>query len=141
MAGVAADWLSKKVLSMEVSMNLQQVAAGLLLFAVLGWLWRGRGVRELALHHAQARCRAEGLQLLDAHVAFAGWRWMAADGQRKRLVRRYSFEFSASGVDRRSGWLAMSGRQLFWLELPPYPVMQPVHTETPGAIRQTPGGD
>lgn len=129
------------LLAMEINMSLQQLAAGLVLLAILGWFWRGRGVRELALRHAQARCRAEQLQLLDAHVAFAGWNLLADANGRKRLVRRYRFEFSVTGVDRHSGWLAMAGRRLLRLELPPYPMLDAGQEEASAVFRQTPAGD
>lgn len=127
---------------MGINMTLGEVTAGLLLLALMGWFWRGRGVRELALQHAQQRCRTEGLQLLDAHVAFAGWRWLACADERRRLVRRYDFEFSATGVERRSGWLAMYGRRLVRLELPPYPVPADAgEAERPGVFRQMSADD
>lgn len=114
-------------------MSLGQVVAGLVICVALAWFWRGRGVRELALQHARHRCRAEGLQLLDAHVAFAGWGWWRKAGGPGRLVRCYTFEFSVTGVDRRTARLVMAGRRLLELEIPPYPIAEPV----PEAIRQT----
>ncbi|TDQ37272.1 DUF3301 domain-containing protein [Thiopseudomonas denitrificans] len=126
---------------MGINVTLGEVVAGLFLLALLGWFWRGRGVREQALQHAQRRCRAEGLQLLDAHVAFAGWRWLADDRGRRRLVRRYTFEFSATGLERRSGSLAMAGRHLLQLELPPYPVTGEVPLVGQEVLRQPPAGD
>lgn len=104
-------------------MSLEHVVAGLVLLALLSWFWRARGVRELALQHALQRCRAEGLQLLDAHVAFAGWRWLRVNDKQRRLVRSYSFEFSVTGVDRYTARLTLFGRQLQQVELPPYPII------------------
>lgn len=111
-------------------MELGEVATGLALLAALAWFWRGRGIRELALHYAQQRCRQEGLQLLDAHVAFSGWRrWPDAVGKR-RLVRCYTFEFSVSGQERYTGTLGMRGRSLARIELPPYPMLDDVPPDT-----------
>lgn len=126
---------------MGISITLGEVVAGLLLLALVAWFWRGRGVRELALQHVQARCRIEGLQLLDAYVAFIGWRWLTSAGGRGRLVRCYGFEFSATGVERRSGWLAMYGRQLVSLELPPYPVTDNGTDAVQNPFRQLLGDD
>lgn len=124
-------------------MSLGEVTAGLALLAAAAWFWRGRGVRELALQHAIQRCRAEGLQLLDAHVAFAGWRWWHDGTGSRRLLRRYSFEFSVSGQERFSGSLGMYGRRLVQMELPPYPVPegQESATVTLDAVRQIPAAD
>ena len=127
---------------MGINMTLGEVVAGLFLLTLLGWAWRGRGVRELALQHAQARCRSERLQLLDAHVAFAGWRWLVCSDGRRRLVRRYGFEFSATGVERCNGWLAMYGRRLVRMELSPYPVPAGAEEESPvAAVRRIPADD
>ena len=126
---------------MGISITLGEVVAGLLLLALVAWFWRGRGVRELALQHVQARCRIEGLQLRDAYVAFIGRRWLTSAGGRGRLVRCYGFEFSATGVERRSGWLAMHGRQLVSLELPPYPVTDNGTDAVQNPFRQLPGDD
>lgn len=122
-------------------MSLGQVVAGLALLSLLGWFWRGRGVRELALQHAQRRCRSEGLQLLDAHVAFAGWRWLRREGQPGRWVRSYSFEFSATGMDRHTGRLAMHGRRLLQLELPPYPIVQQAESADGAKVFRPPLAD
>lgn len=126
-------------------MSLGEVVAALLLLALGGWFWRGRGVRELALQHAQRRCRAEGLQLLDEHVAFAGWRWLDT-GHGRRLVRCYTFEFSATGLERRGARLSMAGRRLVQLELSPYAMLEKagpavVQELSPPALRQPPAGD
>src|SRR5690606_26724991 len=126
---------------MGISITLGEVVAGLLLLALVAWFWRGRGVRELALQHVQARCRSEGLQLLDAYVAFIGWRWLTSARGRGRLVRGYAVEFRAAGVERRSGWLAMHGRQLVSLELPPYPVTDNGTDAVQNPFRQLPGDD
>ena len=103
-------------------MDLKGVMAGLALLAFFAWFWRGRGIRELALVHAQKRCHAEGLQLLDAHVAFAGWKWWTTAEGRRYWLRCYVFEFSATGQDRHTALIRMHGRRLVQLELPPYPV-------------------
>lgn len=126
---------------MGINMILGELVAGLLLLSLLGWFWRGRGVRELALQYAQARCRSELLQLLDAHVAFAGWRWLICADGRRRLVRRYDFEFSATGVERCNAWLAMYGRRLVRMELSPYPVPAGAEESLNGAFRQISADD
>src|SRR5690554_8061178 len=78
---------------------------------------------------------------LDAYVAFIGWRWLTSAGGRGRLVRCYGLEFSATGVERRSGWLAMYGRQLVSLELPPYPVTDNGTDAVQHPVRRLPGDD
>lgn len=105
-------------------MDLGAVTGLLLLVAAFAVFWRGRGVRELAYQHARQRCAAEGLQLLDGQVAFAGWRWYRGSAGQRYLARSYAFEFSARGVDRYRGTMLMRGRHLAAIELPPYPSLQ-----------------
>lgn len=102
-------------------MNLTEIVIGLVVVSGVAWFWRGRGVRERALTYAQARCRSEGLQLLDGYVAFAGWQLFTDARGRRYLVRRYTFEFSVSGRERLQALMLMYGQRLLKLELPPYP--------------------
>lgn len=100
---------------MGISITLGEVVAGLLLLALVAWFWRGRGVRELALQHVQARCRIEGLQLLDAYVAFIGWRWLTSAGG----VGGWCVAMASSLVQRvlsvvAAGWPCMADNWYRW---------------------------
>ena len=67
----------------------------------------------LVLYHEIRRCTAvcqgAGLQLLDETVALSSLR-LKRDGRgRLRLHRRYQFDISESGTDRRRGWIILTG--------------------------------
>ncbi len=91
---------------------------GLLVVLLTGWLWLNTlRARELALAQARRACEGAGVQLLDQAVALRGMGlvWTA---QGLRLRRRYGFEFSADGVERRAGQLILLGLRLesLWLQ-------------------------
>jgi hypothetical protein len=91
--------------------------SALLVLLLAGWLWLSAlRARELALAHARRGCERAGVQLLDQAVALRGLsvRWTA---QGLRVRRRYGFEFSAAGVERRSGSVVLLGLRLERLEL------------------------
>jgi hypothetical protein len=85
------------------------------------WLWLDSlRVREQAIAAGRTACARYGLQLLDETVAFARLR-LARDGDgRLRLRRTYSFEFSDTGDNRRSGAIVMLGARLEDVQMEPY---------------------
>jgi hypothetical protein len=99
-----------------MSANVDSLSA-LLVLLLAGWLWlNALRARELALAHARRGCERAGVQLLDQAVALRGLsvRWTA---QGLRVWRRYGFEFSTAGVERRSGSVVLLGLRLERLEL------------------------
>ncbi|MGD2020552.1 MAG: DUF3301 domain-containing protein [Thiohalocapsa sp.] len=99
-------------------MNLTADSLGALLMVLLaGWLWLSTlRAREMALAHARRACARAGVQLLDQAVALRGvaLRWTPRG---LRLRRRYRFEFSADGVERRTGQVVLLGLGLESLRL------------------------
>ncbi|MBR7887805.1 DUF3301 domain-containing protein [Marinomonas sp. A79] len=99
-------------------MNLQLIDIVIfLLVASAGYAWwRNTSIREQALLRAKQHCETLNLQLLDGSVAGSGWRPIWQKGEVK-IRRRYSFEFSSSGVARYSGTITYLGtRQIdIWL--------------------------
>lgn len=97
----------------------------LLLGAAVVWLWMDSiRVRELAVHAAFQACADDGVQLLDETVAIRSL-GLARDGDGKVcLVRKYGFEFSDTGENRRSGWLVLRGQEIeaLHLQTSPYPI-------------------
>ncbi len=65
-------------------------------------------------------CERYGVQLLDETVVFYRLALARDDAGRLRLRRRYGFEFSDTGDNRRHGAIVMLGAQLEDLQLEPY---------------------
>ena len=78
--------------------------------------------RERALLAGKRACERYDVQLLDETVAFASIRLARDDEGHMRLKRTYSFEFTDTGNNRRSGAIVMLGAELADLHLEPYPV-------------------
>lgn len=84
-----------------------------LCIAALFWFWMDSiKARELAVSHASRVCAEEGVQLLDDTVAIRSLRLARNESGGLRLMRKYDFEFSDTGENRRSGWLVLLGCQL-----------------------------
>ena len=78
--------------------------------------------RERALVAGKRACERYGVQLLDETVAFASLRLARDEESHLRIRRTYSFEFTDTGDNRRSGAIVMLGAELVDLNLEPYPV-------------------
>lgn len=91
-------------------------------FALLGlavWLWfDGMRARDLAVRLARELCARDGVQLLDDTVALQRMRLKRNEEGRLRIFRRYRFEYSDTGDNRRGGTIDLLGRepQLLYLE-------------------------
>lgn len=87
---------------------------GVFLFvAALFWLWMDSiKARELAVQYAVEACMHDGVQLLDDTVCIDSLRFARNEDGKICLRRRYHFEFSDTGENRRQGWLALLGHQL-----------------------------
>jgi Protein of unknown function (DUF3301) len=99
----------------------------LVLLLILGlvcalWHWSVLG-RERVLAISGEICRDLKMQRLDDSVALHALRLVRAP--RFALERRYAFEFSTDGVDRRRGEVVLLGfaLQLARLELPDGPLL------------------
>ena len=79
----------------------------------LFWFWMDSiKARELAVSHASRVCAEEGVQLLDETVAICSLRLARDETGMLCLLRKYDFEFSDTGENRRPGWLVLLGYQL-----------------------------
>jgi Protein of unknown function (DUF3301) len=93
----------------------QAVALLIALGVALGtWYWSVAG-RELVLAISREVCRDLKLQRLDDSVALRGLRIVR--DSRLTVERRYEFEFSTDGADRRCGVVALRGSRLTWVKL------------------------
>ena len=90
----------------------------LLLLAVGCWfVWDSLKAREAANAAMRAACEAEGLLFLDDTVALTAMRPIRHTEGHVTLRRRYTFEFSDTGDNRRSGSIVMLGSTVDALEL------------------------
>ena len=90
----------------------------LLLGASAVWLWMDSlRVRELAVQAALRACMEDGVQLLDDTVAIRSLSLARNEDGKVCIVRKYGFEFSDTGENRRSGWLVLRGHRLETMHL------------------------
>lgn len=96
-------------------------ALELALFALLaaaGWfLWDSLKAREAANAAMRAACQAQGLLFLDDTVALVAVHPARHAAGHVALRRRYEFEFSDTGHNRRRGSIVMLGTSVEGLEL------------------------
>jgi Protein of unknown function (DUF3301) len=81
--------------------------------AVAYAVWRtSLEARETANRIARDACSEAVLQLLDDTVAFSGFRWAHDARGRRRLLRTYTFDYTADGFERSQGFIVLAGRRL-----------------------------
>ncbi len=88
-----------------------------IILLLIGLLWLdGARARELATRIARGRCRQSDVQFLDGTVSLKqlGLRW---GGGGLRLRRRFQFDYSMQGVERRTATLVLIGTALESLDL------------------------
>jgi hypothetical protein len=90
------------------------LAAGIFL-----WLDSLRA-RERAIRAGRAACERHALQFLDDTVSFTRIRLGRDEDGQLKISRTYTFEFSDTGNNRRSGAIVMLGGDLQELQLEPY---------------------
>ncbi|MDG4549909.1 MAG: DUF3301 domain-containing protein [Candidatus Contendobacter sp.] len=74
------------------------------------WFWRDSlGAREQARAASSRACRQTGVQLLDDTVALERLWWRRDRDGRLRLERLYLFEFTDTGLTRRTGSVLLVG--------------------------------
>ena len=84
-----------------------------LVVGLLAWYWVDSVVAsEFATEAARSTCQQADVQLLDDTVVCTRTRWVRDDDGRLRVSRRYAFEFSDTGNNRRRGWLVLVGRRV-----------------------------
>ena len=88
-----------------------------LLLAVAAFWWYGTISRETAIRFAREACKRVGVQLLDETVSLTKLRLQRTNRGHMSIARWYTFEFSASGIDRRSGTVNLLGDKLLDMHL------------------------
>ena len=80
---------------------------------MLGVFWLDAiRTRESAVAAAREACAVEGVLLLDDTVATRAMKPVRDEDGRVRLQRRYEFEFSDTGNNRRKGSVVLVGRRV-----------------------------
>lgn len=83
-----------------------------MLLAALWFWWSSAQCRETAILLARKACRQCSVQLLDETVILSKLRLQRNQRGHINIARWYSFEFSTSGHNRRSGVIELLGQQL-----------------------------
>lgn len=102
-------------------LSLFDLALLMLCAAFAAWLWRGYGIREVALKLARRHCEKLDIELLDENVALRSLRLLRDTQGRLRLAREYGFEFTVTGDQRLTGCITLFGHHLANIELQPHP--------------------
>lgn len=94
-------------------MELGWSALALLCLAgVAAWFWQDSlGARERANAVAMEACQRLGLQFLDGTVAFARLS-LTREAGRLRLRRTYVFDYTANSIERRQGFVVLTGHRV-----------------------------
>jgi hypothetical protein len=87
------------------------LAAGTLAVAYKVWQI-SLDAREAANRIARETCSGAVVQLLDDTVAFAGFRLTRDSRGRRRLLRTYTFDYTADGFERAQGFIVLAGGHL-----------------------------
>jgi hypothetical protein len=94
---------------MELGWGLLTV---IVLAAAAVWFWQNSlAAREAANAAAKESCSRLGLQFLDGTVAFARIALVRVGGQID-LRRTYVFDYTATSIERRQGFVLLTGRQV-----------------------------
>jgi uncharacterized protein DUF3301 len=93
-----------------------QLGWGLLTMVILAaavlWFWQDSlAARESANAAAKEACQRLGLQFLDGTVAFARMALVREAGWLK-LRRTYVFDYTATSIERRQGFVLLTGRRV-----------------------------
>ena len=84
----------------------------MLLAAAVLWFWQDSlAARESANAAAKEACTRLGLQFLDGTVAFARLALVRVNGW-LQLRRTYVFDYTATSIERRQGFVLLTGRRV-----------------------------
>ncbi len=89
----------------------------IILIFIIFFIWSsGSKSKEIAINLAKKHCKKNNVQFLDDTVnqARIGVRW----GERGLYFRRmFYFDFSMSGIGRRTGWIILQGTRIEGIDL------------------------
>jgi hypothetical protein len=95
-------------------MELGWTALALLIIASgLAWFWQDSlAARERANAAAVEACERLSLQFLDGTVAFARLQIVRGTSSLIRFRRTYVFDYTANSIERRQGFVVLTGRRV-----------------------------
>jgi Protein of unknown function (DUF3301) len=99
---------------MGTSMEFGWTALALLiLVAAIAWFWQDSlAARERANAAAMEACGRLSLQFLDGTVAFARLQVLRGTHSLFALRRTYVFDYTANSIERRQGFVVLTGRRV-----------------------------
>lgn len=111
-------------------MNLYELLP-LVLTALVVWFWLDSlKAREIGILAARKACQDDGLQFLDDTVVGRSLRLARDDDGLLKLRRVYTFEYSDTGDNRRSGSVTLLGHEVELLHVRPHLYVIPHPHET-----------
>jgi hypothetical protein len=124
-------------------MELGWTALALLIVAsAIAWFWQDSlTARERANAAAIEACERLTLQFLDGTVAFARLEFVRGVGSIFELRRTYVFDYTANSIERRQGFVVLTGRRVDSVGYARGEDLQratPVAPERPIDVRQLP---
>jgi len=91
-------------------------SSGLVLLVLLGlllWLWQNSlSAREVAIQAARDACQQQQLQLLDGSIVLQRLKPERLTNGRLSLRRTFLFSYSEDGLERKTGFVIMSGNHI-----------------------------
>ncbi|HEX7011457.1 MAG TPA: DUF3301 domain-containing protein [Steroidobacteraceae bacterium] len=107
--------------------------------AALAWFWQDSlAAREQANRAAMEACSRLGLQFLDGTVAFARLSLTRQLGWLK-FRRTYVFDYTANSIERRQGFVVLTGTEVETVGYAPDETPRPAHVEKPPPPQTEPG--
>jgi hypothetical protein len=100
-------------------MQTDIVLIALMIAAYLYWR-RAQQVKETAFAAVLRQCRLCEVQMLDDYIALHSYAVARGKTGKISLLRRFTFEFSATGEDRYQGICIMEGADVVAIEMPAY---------------------
>ncbi len=101
---------------------------GLAALAGGAWLWLDSlKARDIGIAAARTACEAEGLQLLDDTVSIGSLKPARNEDGQLLLRRVYTFEYSDTGDNRRSGSVILLGQRVVLLNVGLRPAPVPIY--------------
>jgi hypothetical protein len=88
------------------------VAAAAILAITYRFWHSALDAREMANRVAKDACSRAVVQFLDDTVAFSGFRWARDSSGRRRLLRTYTFDYTADGFERAQGFIVLAGARV-----------------------------
>jgi hypothetical protein len=85
----------------------------LIVAAAIGWFWQDSlAARERANAAAMEACNRLSLQFLDGTVAFVRIQLLRGTNSLVTFRRSYVFDYTANSIERRQGFVVMTGRRV-----------------------------